>query len=723
MAVFLLKSRFGSAYVPNPATGLVFTDVPASNPFAPWIESLAALNITGGCCGGLYCPDSSVTRQQMAVFLLKTKNGSTYVPPPGSGIFGDVACPSVFCDFIEDLYNQQITGGCQAAPLLLSRQSRASAADGGLPGQDVRALAVRQLTPPFASAKGPRERPFFVRMLPGGGPSMRLRTTLAIGFVFLASAPAYAGFHFIAVKEVFAGSDAHPNAQYVLLQAYSGGQNAVGGHSVLTFDALGAPTGTFTFPAPPLGNFANQMTIFVATPDAATIFNLTVDLAMTPVLSPAGGKVCWDGSTPDDCVAWGSYSVGDAGTPYNVSGGLIPGYAARRRLDICLAIGNLDACDDTNDSASDFITAVPGPITNPGVFGTPPPSTCANGVLEGLERCDDNNTTDGDGCSAVCRIEPDPLTPAALLVDAIDGATSDGNGVFEPGETVQIEPSWTNGGGSDVTLSGQFATFLGAANSYLIINGGADYGTIPPAGTASCADTADCYMLAVPVQARPSLHWDPTVDEILGTSGEKTWTLHIGDSFTDVPRSFLFYPFIENIFHNGVTGGCGVDTYCPSATTLRKQMAVFLLKALLGPAYTPPPATGIFDDVPADAFQPWIEDLYNRQITGGCAGGPPPAPISYCPDAEVKRKQMAVFLLKTLLGSGHTPPPAIGIFDDVPADAFQPWIEELFNLQITGGCLGGPPPAPISYCPENPVTRGQMSAFLVKTFGLLLYGP
>ncbi|MEX1246026.1 MAG: S-layer homology domain-containing protein [Thermoanaerobaculia bacterium] len=118
MAVFLLKSRFGSAYVPNPATGLVFTDVPASNPFAPWIESLAALNITGGCGGGLYCPDSSVTRQQMAVFLLKTKNGSTCVPPPGSGIFGDVACPSVFCDFIEDLYNQQITGGCQAAPLL-----------------------------------------------------------------------------------------------------------------------------------------------------------------------------------------------------------------------------------------------------------------------------------------------------------------------------------------------------------------------------------------------------------------------------------------------------------------------------------------------------------------------------------------------------------------------------------------------------------------------------
>jgi cysteine-rich repeat protein len=552
---------------------------------------------------------------------------------------------------------------------------------------------------------------------------MRLRILMAVLLATGVSSFAFATFHDIKVKEVFAGSAAHPNAQYVLIQAFFASQNSLTGHSVLTFDAAGAPTGTFTFPGP-VSNGANQMTVLVATPDAAAIFNLTADLAMTAVLSPAGGKACWDGSTPDDCFAWGNYtgSATGVGEPYNAGAGLIPGYAARRRTDICMT-ANLDACDDTDDSASDFITVVPDPITNPGVHGTTPPSTCANGALEGLERCDDNNTTDGDGCSAICRIEPDPLTPASLAVDTVDGATSDGNGVFEPGETVQVEPGWTNGGATGAALSGQLTNFLGAANFYFIINGGADYGTIAPSGTGSCADTADCYTLSVPVQARPSLHWDPTVDEILSTAGQKTWTIHIGDSFTDVPRSSLFYPFIENILHNGVTGGCGADTYCGSATTLRKQMAVFLLKSLLGPAYTPPPPTGIFDDVPPDGFRAWIEDLYGRGITGGCAGGPPPAPISYCPDAEVKRTQMAVFLLKTKLGSGYTPPAATGIFDDVPADGFQPWIEDLYNRQITGGCAGGPPPAPISYCPENPVTRGQMSAFLVKTFGLLLYGP
>ena len=48
-------------------------------------------------------------------------------------------------------------------------------------------------------------------------------------------------------------------------------------------------------------------------------------------------------------------------------------------------------------------------------------------------------------------------------------------------------------------------------------------------------------------------------------------------------------------------------------------MAVFLLKTLLGVRLPPPPATGIFEDVPVDSFAAdWIEDLYDRQITGGC---------------------------------------------------------------------------------------------------------
>ena len=48
-----------------------FADVPASDFGYQYIEALAASGITGGCGGGKYCPDASVTRRQMAIFFSK----------------------------------------------------------------------------------------------------------------------------------------------------------------------------------------------------------------------------------------------------------------------------------------------------------------------------------------------------------------------------------------------------------------------------------------------------------------------------------------------------------------------------------------------------------------------------------------------------------------------------------------------------------------------------
>ena len=77
---FLLKAEHGSAYAPPACTG-IFADVPCPSQYANWIEQLAAEGITGGCGGSNYCPHDPVTRQQMAVFLLKAEHGSGYVPP------------------------------------------------------------------------------------------------------------------------------------------------------------------------------------------------------------------------------------------------------------------------------------------------------------------------------------------------------------------------------------------------------------------------------------------------------------------------------------------------------------------------------------------------------------------------------------------------------------------------------------------------------------------
>ncbi len=117
MAVFLLKAEHGGGYVP-PACTQVFTDVACPGPFADWIGQLVTEGVTAGCGSGNYCPASPVTRAQMAVFLLKTKEGSSYVPPPAAGIFGDVPQGDLFAPWIEELANRGITGGCQASPLL-----------------------------------------------------------------------------------------------------------------------------------------------------------------------------------------------------------------------------------------------------------------------------------------------------------------------------------------------------------------------------------------------------------------------------------------------------------------------------------------------------------------------------------------------------------------------------------------------------------------------------
>jgi hypothetical protein len=52
-------------------------------------------------------------------------------------------------------------------------------------------------------------------------------------------------------------------------------------------------------------------------------------------------------------------------------------------------------------------------------------------------------------------------------------------------------------------------------------------------------------------------------------------------SFNDVPASDPFFQYIEALKASGITGGCGDGTnFCPDQPVLRKQMAVFLAKAL-----------------------------------------------------------------------------------------------------------------------------------------------
>ena len=115
MAIFLLKGIHGSSYTP-PAVDIStgFTDVATDYWAAAWIKQLAAEGITSGCGTRAYCPETTVTRAQMAIFLLKAKHTSTYTPPVATGVFTDVPVGYWADKWIEQLASEGITSGCGA---------------------------------------------------------------------------------------------------------------------------------------------------------------------------------------------------------------------------------------------------------------------------------------------------------------------------------------------------------------------------------------------------------------------------------------------------------------------------------------------------------------------------------------------------------------------------------------------------------------------------------
>jgi hypothetical protein len=299
------------------------------------------------------------------------------------------------------------------------------------------------------------------------------------------------------------------------------------------------------------------------------------------------------------------------------------------------------------------------------------------------------------------------LAPLAVAVDTA------GNSVLEPNETAVLAPTWLNGCINPTTVSGTMSGYSGPAGPvYSIPDSTASYGTLPMFSSGSCTSTGDCYSVRAAAASRPVTHWDSAVLETVNGAAFRTWTLHVGASFMDVPTSSGFYRFVETILHKNVTGGCTGTTYCPSASTTREQMAVFVLVSREPAGFNPPACgTPMFSDVPASSpFCRWIEELARRGVVGGCAAG------QYCPQAPASREQMAVFVLRTLDPALNPPACGTPVFADVPASStFCRWIEELARRGVVTGCGGG------NYCPAVPVSREQMAVVLAATFGLVLY--
>lgn len=119
MAVFVLMAREGVGYgrPPNEPRACFnpppFIDVPVSHPFCRWIKELVARGVVSGCGNGQYCPTDPVTREQMAVFVLRTLEGPSYVPPAcTTEPFADMPVTSPFCSWVGELARRGVVAGC-----------------------------------------------------------------------------------------------------------------------------------------------------------------------------------------------------------------------------------------------------------------------------------------------------------------------------------------------------------------------------------------------------------------------------------------------------------------------------------------------------------------------------------------------------------------------------------------------------------------------------------
>ena len=362
------------------------------------------------------------------------------------------------------------------------------------------------------------------------------------------------------------------------------------------------------------------------------------------------------------------------------------------------------------------------------------------------------------------------VSPVSALYEGIvpTGATEP-NGILEPGESAQaFSPTWLNP--TAVAYTG--TSFTGALSSPTLPGGtlttpvaSAQYPALAAGTSAQCST---CYTLGASFTgARPQVHVDATVVEtpsIVGvanpdTADAHTWTVHIGNSFPDVPTSFILYTHVERLVHNQVTLGNLDGTFAPSGSTNRLQMAAFIARAAAG-GDANVPASGtitsgenpvvngsyncsnvsgstLFNDVtPTNGFCKYVHYIASLNVTSGCDSHTPKP--DFCTSTTVTRTVMAIFLARAIVspdGDALVPDANTGTgafsgrsydcvngpapFTDVPVGS--PGCKQigfLWTLGFIDGTGTG-----TTFSPAGKVTRGQMAKFLVNAFNLTINNP
>ena len=178
------------------------------------------------------------------------------------------------------------------------------------------------------------------------------------------------------------------------------------------------------------------------------------------------------------------------------------------------------------------------------------------------------------------------------------------------------------------------------------------------------------------------------------------------EDFSDMSEAGFHAPAVEILDHVGIVTECDTDRFCPGEPMRRWVMAVWINRAL-GLEDPEVGGSGVFSDVGNVWWAGHVERLTDLGVTVGCDRGS----TRYCPFEAVTRGQMATFLVRAF----DLPPVTTSVFTDLEGSVHAANIEALAAAGMTAGCATYLD----YYCPEEPVTRGQMATFLARVMGLV----
>jgi hypothetical protein len=118
VAVFIARAATGTDNF-SFSTVPYFADVPVTHPMFKYIQKLKDLGITSGCATGLFCPDATATRGQVAALMVRGKfpssiTDTTTLQNSQAPYFTDVPAAHPFFPYVQKMKDFGITSGCSA---------------------------------------------------------------------------------------------------------------------------------------------------------------------------------------------------------------------------------------------------------------------------------------------------------------------------------------------------------------------------------------------------------------------------------------------------------------------------------------------------------------------------------------------------------------------------------------------------------------------------------